>query len=191
MLVLVPMFKAHWYNGKKGKIEPEMINGLRMGDYRKADKKTRELWEVMGLHVIPGVESNYKGKVQKKVLLSDAVTVGQEALAWLFLKVCYDEWVEEWKKQENNSGGPPEKKAKPKGENFSSKWIEEYKEIQQKVHTQRQEVMTGKEWDEAIRAKAAGGDKNKATGDKAGGAAKKEKVIIPILDDPSWNFESV
>ena len=90
-------------------------------------------------------------------------------------------------KNANNTNHPPEKKTKPKGvKNFSSLHAEAYIKIQKKVHTQRKEDTTGKDWDEVIRAKASGRDKNKANGNSNSGKAKKQKVVIPILDDPTW-----
>lgn len=171
-----------------------MIGKLRVGKHEDAGMEIKHFWETFCLKVIPSVVPMYKKNMQLNAMFSDVVTKAQEAMVLWLLQVCYDDWVKEWKKDEEAKlqGVPVEKRTKPRGrKNFATLHAETYNSLIEAVDKARADENTGKGWDAAIREAASKRYRKNhvGAGNSVGSesvSGKKRKLVIEIKDNGLW-----
>ena len=186
--------KEKWFDENMDNgVLPLLIGKLRVGKHEDACHETKALWQIIGLDLIPSVVTVYKKNMQLSVDFSTLVTKAQEAMVLWLLKVCYEDWVKEWRadKRAMDNNSPIEKRTKPKGQkNFSNLHAKAYKDLLNAVDAARKNENTGKGWDEALKGAAEKRyNKNQnGTGGSVGEESlsrKKPRLVFDIVDG-SW-----
>lgn len=181
-------FPEHWYKQAGTNIDGAAVGKLRYGCYSNADENTKKLWFVVTTKVAPYVAKEFKGKErQRMTLFSDAVTVQLEAFIHWLLKVCYAQWVEEWRADQvcEAESRATQVRTKPKGrKNFADEHFEVYLKLLEEVRAKRREELTGISWDRAVQQKLQEGAKRtgglETEGGSSGTKVIKKRRILPI-----------
>ena len=173
---------------------PVLIEKLRVGNHEDAGQETKILWEIIGTELIPSVVSTYKRDMQLNAVFSDVVTKAQEAMVWWLLKVCYLDWVEEWKadQQAVDENQLIKRRTKPRGrKNYSNRHAVAYMSLLNRVDRARTDETTGKGWDLAIKRAAVKRYKEhqvitEGSIHDGGVSRKKQRLVFEIKDGHLW-----
>jgi hypothetical protein len=143
--------------GTNGAITENDINSFRNGTYNVATNEIKKKWCYVMLNFLPLVSSKYtKRDVKKTMLVSEVTHQSDEALVLWFLLCNAEEWEDNVTAENDMHMDQPTMRRckKKRGNHFSRTKLAEFLQILEHVTTARNNPITGKGWDEALKEEA-------------------------------------
>lgn len=143
-----------------GNLDVEMISNFRRGSFDDQPEEVQEAFLFCMLNLMPRINDEWKrSEVHINWLLSSKITPSDEALMYWFLTYSEEHWIEEFEKeqewQNTNPDIPfPKRAAAKMGQHDSNKYLNKYEEMKQEIKSKWSNEITGKGWDEQVKAEA-------------------------------------